>query len=107
MAHTSKYTMPLYKFEPHLRQLLTSGKVFGRCAVFFSHIPAKSGFVTFNSWMDYPDIFTSIPLDVDGAEIRMSGMFGEITCQFLDGKWSTISYAPRRMDSESPPEEET
>ena len=94
--------MPLYKFEPHLRQLLTAGTVFGRCAVFFNNIPAKDGFVTFNSWMDYPDIFTRVPLDVEGAEIRMSGMFGEITCQFLDGRWLTTSYAPRCTDSDPP-----
>lgn len=91
--------MPLHKFEPHLRQLLTAGTVFGRCAVFFKNIPSTDGFcgefITFKSWMDYPTVFTRVPIDIEGAEIRMSGMFGEITCQFLNGMWTTTSYAPR------------
>jgi hypothetical protein len=91
--------MPLHKFEPHLRQLLTSGVVHGRCAVFLDNIPKAEGhcgeFVTFKSWMDYPKVFTRVPIDIEGAEIRMSGMFGEITCVFLNGKWATHSHHPR------------
>lgn len=95
--------MPLHKFEPHLRSLLTSGVVHGRCAVFLNNIPTTDGycgdFVTFKSWIDYPDVFTRFPIDIDGAEIRMSGLFGDITCQFLDGKWSTKEYHTRTPPS--------
>jgi hypothetical protein len=67
--------------------------------VFLTNIPTTDGycgdFVTFKSWIDYPDVFTRFPIDIEGAEIRISGMFGEITCQFLDGKWSTKEYHGR------------
>ena len=87
--------MPFHMFKDYLHHLLDLGVVFGRCAVFFTNIPTPGGFVTFGDPTQYPDIFTRVPVDTEGAEIRMSGMFGEMTCIHEGGRWSTRSYHTR------------
>jgi hypothetical protein len=91
--------MPFFTFQTYLHHLLELGVIVGRCAVFFKNIPTTDGFcgdiITFGDPSYYPDVFTRVPIDIEGAEIRMSGMFGQMTCVFEKGTWSTLSYHTR------------
>jgi hypothetical protein len=87
-------------FKSFLSSLLTSGTVsLDKCAVFFNNIESTDGFcggfVTFTSVDDYPEVFVRNPIDVDGAEITMSGGFGKMTCVYTNGSWSTQVYHKR------------
>lgn len=43
----------------------------------------------------YPQIFRKNTMDVDGMNVRMSGMFGNATYVRVNGEWTETEYHPR------------
>lgn len=44
---------------------------------------------------DYPAVFESVDMDVDGVKVRLSGMFGNAKYERVSGTWTEIEYNPR------------
>lgn len=83
-------------WRDYFRGLLLSRRIMLHLAIWVeTHNTIKCELPNLKDADDYPAVFESVDMDVDGVKVRMSGMFGDTIYERVSGTWTEIEYNAR------------